>query len=233
VPPAPSDVVAQTAAGGGASLRWRENGSGATAIEISRREGGAASLRMGSVPPGTLTYVDPTPRPGWPYLYRARAVNIYGPSAHSLPAAITLPASGTIAVSKGRLKDTSAPGKDTAKLTVTYTHGGSDLVWDPVADGLSVQVGDEANPAIVTIPADASGWKGRRGRHTWRSPKRTFPKVVVTTDAKKRSVTVSVSGFDYARTPNLQSVVYFGLGDSGASHLGGWKPAGGGIVEFN
>ncbi len=236
VPPVPSDVVALAGPAGGAEVRWRENGAGATAIEVSRREGGGANLRLGSVPPATQTYVDATARPGWPYLYRARALNLYGPSAHSLPASFSLPATGTIAVSKARLADSSAPGKDTAKLRITYTHDtvdvAGDLVWDPVADGLAVQAGDAAGPAAITIPPGAPGWKGRGARRTWRSPKGSLPKVVVTTDAKKRTVTVAASRFDYGRMPGLYSVVYFGLGEAGATYSGAWKPARGGAVEI-
>ncbi len=241
VPPVPTNLAATPGESGGAVLRWRESGSGATSIEVARRDGAGTQARLGSVSPGTLTFTDAEPRAGWPTTYRVRALNSFGPSAYGVPTEHREPASGTIAISKAKLTDSESPRRDSAKLKITYTHTAAAFdgaaAWDPLVNGLAVQVGDAAAPVVLEIPAQSggtgAGWRGKKGKYTWKSPKGVLPKVVVISDQKRGTVTVTATSFDFARTPTKWSIVHFATGRIGSTYSGLWTPRGvTGIVEI-
>jgi hypothetical protein len=102
---------------------------------------------------------------------------------------------GTFTAGKGTLKDSTTPGGD--KASVTGTIPKQDKTWDPRSTAGEVSLGDDENPFVVQIAPNATGWKGKKGKWTFKSPKKTTPSYVLKLDGIKGKFAVTLKKFDF------------------------------------
>src|SRR6185295_3622737 len=82
-------------------------------------------------------------------------------------------------------------------------------------------------PVVVSIaPADAA-WKVKKKKGvpvqaTWKSAKRSFPKVAVVVDFVRRRLTVTASGADFTAAPTALVRTLVASGAAGGRHEGTW-----------
>ncbi|MBI3820279.1 MAG: SBBP repeat-containing protein [Planctomycetes bacterium] len=103
-----------------------------------------------------------------------------------------------IAIHKGSLSDSTKTGKDTfsAAGIIQFNGNSPDAAFDPTLDDVTLTIGPQANPYIVTVPAASLGWKIKKGKYTYKSPAKTLPKVSLVFDFPKKKLSINVSKFD-------------------------------------
>lgn len=184
-------------------LRWTDRSSDETGFSVVRRAGGATFDALASVAAGVTTYDDPGLHPGWPYSYKVRAFAMQGPSAYEGPATATPPATLAVVTTKGSLTDSAKPAKDKVSVsgTLSFADGARTGAIELVAAGVALQLGSAAGPLVVTVPPADAGWKVKKTKATWKSPKGTKQKTTIVFDAATGAFTVSVSGTDLPAPP--------------------------------
>lgn len=141
-------------------------------------------------------------------------------------------------ISKGRIFDSTKPGKDTIRVVATYSFlpDSRDGAFDPVNDGLRFRLGPESALFSTTIPAGDLQWKtspkNEPTRFTWRSAKGAVPKVTVVIDTKKSTITLKASQFDLSSIPTDSVFYQFETGCDLGSALDVWKIKNGGVLVF-
>jgi hypothetical protein len=202
-PAPPTGFVATAVSTTGIDLAWTDASDNETGFEVSRATGTGPTAILATVPQGTTAHQDRGLLPDQEYTYRLRAIGAYGTSAYASDASALTPPSITISLAKGALKDGAKFGKDKATLsfTVAILAGAPDGAFDPVADGMSILVGEEAAPLAISVPPGSGDWVSKKGRFTWKSAKGTVPKVVLTYTPATAAFAVKVSKAQFPAAP--------------------------------
>jgi hypothetical protein len=219
-PLAPSHLVAALDTAG-VDLAWTDNSADETRFALERAAGGAAFKALATTPSDTTERDDDAVHPGWPYAYRVRALSLQGPSPWSNTAGASLAATWEVTLGAGSLTDSAKLKRDKLKVAGGYVVPDG-TAFDPVAQGLEILAGPSNAPVAVSItPGDAT-WKSRKGRLTWKSPKGAPSKVSVVIDTKRGTVTVSMSGFDFASAPGTAVQILVASGPLGGGAAATW-----------
>jgi hypothetical protein len=238
-PNAPSGLTASPLGTRSVALAWRDNSSDEIGFEIARAEGALAYASLVGVKPDVVSFPDHSAHPGWPCAYRVRALSVRGASAFSDPTPYAVPATLDIAVLSGTVTDSTRFAKDALKLKASYAFlsGDATAALDPVASGMALQVGATSAPVVVSIPAADKGWKVKTQRKvpvaaTWKSAKGVAPKVAVTVDLVRKTLTVAVTGAQFlvAPTTNVRTLVAAGF--EGGAQSGTWTEKKPGYLRF-
>lgn len=108
-----------------------------------------------------------------------------------------------------------------------------DGTFDPATDAVSVSIGDGESPFEFEVLAADAGWKStKNGKHTWKSAKGTFPKLVVVLDTAKQKFSVSVAKGVFAAQP--QTLIHLSLvaGDDAGDFESTWETKKPGSLKF-
>jgi hypothetical protein len=99
---------------------------------------------------------------------------------------------------KGTLLDREKEGRDTLRVSTRYVANefATGAIEDPRDDEVTVTVGDTFDGFTFVIPANDDGWKRRKGKFTWKSPRRTAPQLKLTIEPKKNRASVLVKKTD-------------------------------------
>jgi hypothetical protein len=225
-PRSPTQLTAETVGDAAIDLAWIDDSSDETFFDLERAAGGAAFETAVRVKPDVSAFEDARIHPGWPYVYRVRALSLQGPSPWSNTAGAALPATLDVDVVSGSMTDSPRSKRDTLKLVATYAMS-SGATFDPAADGLDLQLGAANAPVLVSIaPLDAA-WKVRKKKGapltaTWKSPKHSFPAVTIVVDFKRRRLTATVSAADFTAEPTADVRTLVASGAQGGRHDAAW-----------
>jgi hypothetical protein len=202
-PAAPSGLQAITVSPTGIDLSWTDGSDNETGFEITKRTEAGSFSTLAVTGPDATSREDRGLLPDTTYVYRVRALGDAGTSAYAPDASARTDPTVAMALTKGSLKDSTSFGKDKASVAgiVSFLPAAGDQVFDPVADGLGLQVGDGAAPLQVSIPPGDLGWKERNGKFTWKSAPRTVPKVVLTWVPATGEMKVKVSKAQFPAPP--------------------------------
>lgn len=215
-PTAPWSPFGVTASPGSVTeivVTWEDGSDNEDEFEILRRIGTEPPAVAGTVPAGTLSFRDSGLFPGRRYGYRVRATNAYGGTESANEAIAVLGSTFRPALLRGSLTDSGKAGRDRAKLTAALPVGGTS--FDPAVDVIAFAAGDEEGPISFAVAAGSDGWKSRRGRWSWRSPRGSAVKVKAVVDPAAGNVSVSVAGTDFPVAPANPVWVWLGLGGEG------------------
>ena len=219
-PLAPSYLVASLDTAG-VDLAWTDNSADETRFALERAEGGAAFKMLATTPSDATRRDDDAVHPGWPYVYRVRALSLQGPSPYSNTAGASLAATWEMTLGAGSLTDSAKGKRDKLRIAGGYVLPGG-AAFDPVAQGVEILAGPSNAPVAVSIaPADAT-WRSRKGKFTWKSPKAAASKASVAIVTKRGTVTVSMSGFDFAGAPGTAVTLLVASGPLGGGAAATW-----------
>ena len=222
-PAAPTDLLVTEAGPYSITFQWTDNSDDEVMFEIYRRTPTGTFQIIDIASPDDTSYSDAGLTADTAYCFGVRAVNIHGPSATAEFQTSTI-ATLDVTTVRADLTDSPKMSKDKIKVTAQYEFlpSASGDGADPVADGLRVRAGPEENPVTLLIPAADAGWKVRKGKAKWKSPKGTVSKYSVMADLETRTLTVSVSGIQLAAPAANPMRVSVAIGDEGGSTGGDW-----------
>lgn len=234
-PPATPGGIALVVVGSSEiDVSWTDRSNDETGFSLARRTGGSTFDTLASVAAGVTAYDDPGLHPGWPYSYKVRAFAMQGPSGFDGPATATPPATFAVAAAKGALTDSSKPGKD--KVSVSGTLALSDTArTDPidlVAAGISLQVGSPAGPLDVKVPPGDPGWKVKKTKSTWKSPKGTKSKTSIVFDSATGAFALSITGTDLPVPPSPTVRVLVASAADGGGTTADWREKKPGVFVY-
>jgi hypothetical protein len=219
-PLAPSHLVASLDTAG-VDLAWTDNSADETLFALERAADGAAFKVLATTPSDKTQRDDDAVHPGWPYVYRVRALSLQGPSPYSNTAGASLTATWEMTLGAGSLTDSAKLKRDKLKVAGGYVVPDG-AAFDPVAQGVEILAGPSNAPVAVSIaPADAT-WKSRKGKLTWKSPKGAASKVSVVIDTTRGTFTVSISGLDFASAPGTAVRLLVASGPLGGGAAATW-----------
>jgi len=151
------------------------------------------------------------------------------------PSAITIvpPRPIDLAVVKGRLRPAARGpfATFTASGTFAFNEFSADGVFDPATESAELRFGDPKSPVVIEIP-NGAGWRTRRGRLTWHSPKRPGPRVVLTLDLARGTFSVTATHVAFDPAPAADVVVGFALGDDDARSVTTWTASRNGALTL-
>ena len=238
-PAAPTSLAAAVTGTSSVGLTWNDNSVDETLFDLERAAGGAAFAKMPGRPADSVAFTDETVHPGWPYTYRIRALSLQGPSPFSNSAAVTVPPTLALAVSSGQIKRSSKPARDTIRVVTSLATPETSAIpaLDPVGQGLELQVGPASAPLVVKIAANDPAWKvkakkGQPVKATWKSGRGVSPKVTVTLDLVRGTMTLDASAANFAQDPSADVRVLFACGESCGAVSGTWTERKPGVLKF-
>jgi hypothetical protein len=248
-PPPPSPPTLLTCfpveGGGAVDVNWKDNSPDELGFTLQRAEGGLPYERLAFEKANTTRRLDDTAHPGWKYVYRIQSFGFSGPSQFTAPATTTPPATLAFALTKPcTLVNSATQGKSTVKVTGKYGPIGTETapVIDPVAGGISIQIGFDKSAVFVTIPPNEPikvkpndpGWKlvkskKQKGKPqvvtkaTWTTPKGALQKSTVVVNLKTSTVTVTLKNRDFAPESDGPITVALASDLNGGAHTAEWK----------
>ncbi len=235
--PAPTSPNALTATPVNISridLAWNDRSNNESLFEVERRRIPGSFLPMASLAANTTAWTDSAIGPDTTARYRVRAVGVTSPSAFSQEALASTPPTFTLAMTKGSLTDSPVAGKDKVKAKGAYTilPASPDQAVNPQAEGLTLYMGAEDNPIVVTVgPADA-GWKVKNGKATWKSPKGSVSKYAISLDLVKRTFSFSLSKVTFPAAPANPIRVSLRVGNDAGSQRTAWTTTKAGVFSY-
>ena len=217
-PPAVPGKPVVDLAGGGLRVRWEDRSDDEIQFHVFRSvDGGPSSLVM-ALAAGTTEWIDLGLVADRSYAYRVRSVGTAGPSVLSDPTAASMPATLSGEALRGKRVDSAKAGRDSIDLTLHLAVLAGGSLPDLRAKGLVVGFGDGAGTPLLTIPAGSAGWTEKKGRWTWKTPKGSTVKAVVTVDPATGTVRVKMSRIDLPATAAGAQRAWFRTGlDAGSA----------------
>jgi len=215
------------------TLLWNDNSLDEVGFEVWRRGGSGASVFQVARPVNAISHVDGGLSPDTTFVYSVRSVNSIRGSAFVEIEGMTSPTLAVTAV-KGDLVDSAKFGKDAMKVTATFEFlaGESDGAADFVAEGITLRVGTDAAPVVLSLPKNLDGWKVKGSKASWKSPKGSTTKYAVQVDLARRLVTASAAGLEFANPPANPMRVSIGVGNDGGTARGDWVEKKPGVFQL-
>lgn len=223
LPLAPDQLHALVVTPTEVALDWRDRSNDEIAFDVQRADGSGEYVSIGPAPQDFPAFEDTDVPPGWPVAYRVRALAPQGPSGFSNPALVTTPATLTLTTTRGVVADSAQPGRDRVEWKASIV-ADEDAVLDPRATGLRLQAGPRDAPLLLTIPPDDPRWRSHRKRFTWTSPKGALARFQVVVDARRRTVSVTATKFDFASLLDRPMRLLVAIGSEGGAVSETWVP---------
>jgi hypothetical protein len=220
----PTDLLVSDAGSHSISFQWTDNSDDEIQFQVygGPLEGNLSYVGLANA--DVTSYTVSGLAPDTPYRVGVRAVNGHGPSAVAEVRSSTI-ATLDVHAMRADLTDSTRFGKDKVKVVAQYAllpgaEGGS---GDPVVEGLTLRVGPEEGPVGLLIPPADAGWKVKKGKAKWKSPKGSPSKFSVQVDPAAGLLTVAGSKFTLpteAANPMRLSLV---IGGDGGSEIENWE----------
>ncbi len=227
IPLAPSALLATVVSPTRVDLAWADESDNETFFQVQRRRGDANWDVLATPSPNATAYSDLTPLPDRAYEYRVRANGVAGFSSYSNSVTASLAASLELAVTKGLVKDSPKPGKDAVSLKgVVGPAGGTDPLPDPELAGFEVRLGGRDGPRILLVAPNAEGWKTKKGRATWKSPRGTATKAVISFEASTGAWSLSLKNATVDEAADPKMAVAVESGKSAGTATVTWRVSG-------
>ncbi|MCK6478829.1 MAG: SBBP repeat-containing protein [Planctomycetaceae bacterium] len=224
-PQAPTGLVATPVTSTRVDLSWTDKSDEETGFEVERSVEGGAFAPLVTLAADAVSHSDTGCEPRRVYSYRVRATSATVPSSFADSGAVTTFGTMTLATLKGALKDLAPAGRDafSASGTVDFNAFAPDGLFDPATDGLELAFGAPGDPFVLAIPAASPGWKkARDGKLTWKSARRTTPKVALVIDLGRSKFSARASRLDLPATPTGLVRVAFRAGNDAAGEDAPW-----------
>jgi hypothetical protein len=224
-PASPSDVAATPTGPHEVDVTWTDNSTGEVSFEVHRSSGSGPFAYRATLPADATSFHDSGLHADAGYAWSVRAVGTLRVSGF-VQAGTATPPTLVVATTRGDIKDTPKPGKDSFKATGSWTHleGTSDGEADPVLEGFTLRA--TTGDAVVTmqLPANAPGWLFKRGKWTWKSAKGSTPKYQFQVDPVLGALAASVKGIDFGGVPAASVRISLAIGDDGGTDVREWTP---------
>ena len=91
-----------------------------------------------------------------------------------------------------------------------------------MAHGLRLQLGPTQAPVALTVPSNSVGWKVKKTKFTWKSAKGDPVKASVVIDTAKRTLAITLSGFDFPGPATASVRLLFASGDDAGGLVADW-----------
>ncbi|NUN52663.1 MAG: fibronectin type III domain-containing protein, partial [Planctomycetaceae bacterium] len=233
-PAAPSDLAAVATGGRSVVLTWSDDSADEAYFHVVRSDAEAGPYETRATPGiNSTTWTDQDVLPDRTYHFRVKAVNPAGSSAWTATASATTPATLLPVLLKGSLQDSTKVGKDRVSLTVRLEPAGDgEFTPDPVAHGIVLRLGGWESPPLLSIPPADEGWKVKKGKGTWKSPKGAASKAKVLFDPGAGTLTVSLSRMSLATTPTSPVRILVSEGVEAGSAVEEWRERKPGKLQF-
>ena len=201
VPPtAPTGMQATAVSSTRVDLSWTDTSLEENFFNLARSVEGGLFQTIATPKSDVTAYTDTGVLPDRDYAYFVRAGNIVGSSDPSNTDAVSTPPTLAVSLAKGRLKDSASLGRDT--LLLEGTLGPEDpeagAAPDPVEEGMEVWFGGWAGQRLLALGPAEPGWKERRGKWTWKSPKGSLTKVLLKFDPASGKWRLQMSRLTFA-----------------------------------
>ena len=205
-------------------VEWEDRSDSEDFFQVNRRQGTGTYATLATPTAGATSYSDNGVLPDRTYSYRVRAGNVGGLSLASDEASITVAATLEPVLAKGLVKDSPKSGRDLVKIsgTLSLLEGALSTGLDPMAYSLRLQLGGWDGTTLMAVPAGDPGWKLRRGKWTWKSPKGAFTKAIVKLDPATGIFSVAVSRLTLPSAPANPFLFSLGAGSDGGSTSADW-----------
>ena len=226
-PAAPSGLEASVVSAYQVDLTWSDNSDNEEFFLVSRAIGAGSFSTRATPSIGTTSFADTTVLPDRMYSWKVRAANPIGSSLDTNTVSVTLPSTLQVVLVKGKVADKASPGRDAVSLSATLAFGAGAQIgtFDPASQGLSVRLGDFDDGPFLSLAGGVEGWRLRKGKWTWASPKGSLSKVRVILDPETGALSVKAKRLSLAE-PALSNPlrVSISLGTD-AGHLDAdWQP---------
>ena len=225
-PVSPNALVATPVSPTEVGLTWNDRSNNEVIFEVQRRAVPGTFAPVVSLPPNSTSWSNAGLAADTPYIFRVRAVGLAGPSLWSAEAAATTPPTLTVTAAKGTLTDSSTVARDRVKVSGTFDFlpASPDGALDPLQEGITVLLGAESDPFVVPVGADDAGWKLRKTRATWKSPRGSATKAVLVLDLAKKTFTVTLSKLTFPSAVANPIRLSLRVGADAGSHRLDWTP---------
>jgi hypothetical protein len=225
-PTPPNNLTAAAQSPTQAVLGWNDRSSNENLFQVERRAVPGTFTTVASLDPDTIDWTDNGLLPDSHVSYRVRAVGVTTPSAWSAEAETITPGTMNLVLAKGTASDSESAGKDKAKAKGDYTYlpASPDDAIDPLNQAVTVMIGSEAAPYVITIPAGDLGWKLRNGKATWKSPRDSLTKTTVVFDLVKFKFSIAFSKIDFPGAVANPLRVSVRVGNDAGSFREEWNP---------
>jgi hypothetical protein len=226
-PAAPTLLTATVVGPRRVDLAWQDNSDNEGFFQLARAEGAGLYATIATPRLGQTTRTDATTLPGRTYSWKVRAVNPVGPSLDSNVATATMPSTLEAPVAKGRLTDRDGLFKDAVTLSGTLAFGAEAeaAAYDPAIHDLGILLGPLDGDPLAHIPAGSPGWKERRGKLTWKSPKESIAKVKFTFVPATGAWTLASSRLTLSEVPGEEVRVTVTVDTDEGHHEAPWTAA--------
>jgi hypothetical protein len=207
------------------TLAWTNAATNETGVEVLRATGGAGAVAVATLGADATGWTDEGVQPGVDYRYSVRAFNGVGYGMATADLAVRTSSTLDLVVVRGTAQDSSKTARDRLILsgTLVANDGALSPALDAVAGGVAVRFGPDDAPVLeFVVEAAATGWKARKGKATWRSPKGALPKATVVIDSRKGAFSVSISGEEFGEPPTNEAEVRIQVGDEAAVVVPAW-----------
>ena len=222
----PGDPVLSVLSPTSVRVDWEDRSDSEAFFQVSRRQGSGEWSTLATPSAEVHTWTDRGLLAGRAYTYTVRAGNAGGISPPSGTASVTLPTTLEAALVKGLLKDSPKPGKDRLKVsgTLALGEGAAAPGLDPTGAAVEFRFGGWEGLALLRIPAGDEGWRSKKGKWTWKSPKDSLTKASLVLDPATGAFTLSLSKFTLAVPPANPIVLSIGFASEGGSLSADWLP---------
>jgi len=224
IPISPNALVATVIDADSIGLTWNDRSDNEVAFEVHRRGDTPGFSLAASLPPNTTSWTNDGLAPDTTYTYRVRAIGTSGVSNFSNDASGVTSATFTLTPVKGALTDSVKVGKDKVAVAGTFQFlpGSPDGQLNPPAEAITLLLVYDGAPVTIPIPAGDPGWKLKKTKHTWKSPKGSPTKVAVVLDTGKGTFKISVKNLQLATAPANPIRVSLRAGTDAGSSRENW-----------
>ncbi len=160
-------------------LAWTDASDDESWFEVERTRPGDVVAIVASLPPGSTDWTDSAPAPDRIATYRVRSGNVAGASPWTDAVPIETAATLDVTIARGTIRWHGAAPKGSVVLHGSIARADGEP-YDVQVDGLTVHLQGWDGPVLVEIPAADGGWKVRRGRSSWTTPRGASPRVHLT-----------------------------------------------------
>ncbi len=232
-----------TYGGGGLDAFVTKLAPDATAIEWSTYFGGPGTDYGGSLAvdlAGNVTLAGVTNSTDFP---ATRTAGTRGGFYDAFVAKVSpLPSAGggepptlDLVVTKGKLSNSGAPGRDKfkAKGTLAFNAESPDGRFELAVDSLALVLGGGGGTVSFAAPGGGPGWKAnRKGKLEWKTARGVVPKAVLTLDPVKGTFAVKAAAFDFGAAPGNPVAVDLVVGNDDGRAAAVWTEKRRGLLKL-
>jgi hypothetical protein len=234
-PTAPTGLVVSPSSPNSVLVSWTDTSGNEDSFLVYRRAPGGALLNAATVPADTASHEVGGLLPALLYGFAVQAHGATGVSALTPELFAETPPTMSVAPVKGTVKDSVKTGKDSLAMVLDLAAlpASADGLVDPVAEGLVFRAGGTASPWFaLDIPAASPAWKTKKTKSTWKSPKKTVPRIVLVFDAATGRATLKASRATFVFPPAIEVGAWVLCGDDAGLMTGTWQEKKAGVLRY-